>query len=61
MSSAEDGKLYVANLNKGIAKDRGEAVQSDFEIDSRREKIEKKAKAAEKNGSSEAGAIPEAG
>lgn len=64
LSSAEDGKLYVANLNKGIAKDRGEAVQSDFEIDSRREKIEKKAKAAEKNGTgdeTEAGAIPEAG
>ena len=66
LSSAEDGKLYVANLNKGIAKDRGEAVQSDFDIDSRRKKIEKKAKAGKQNGVSvenevQAGAIPEAG
>lgn len=66
LSSAEDGKLYVANLNKGIAKDRGEAVQSDFDIDSRRKKIEKKAKAGKQNGGSvenevQAGAIPEAG
>lgn len=66
LSSAEDGKLYVANLNKGITKDRGEAVQSDFDIDSRRKKIEKKAKAGKQNGGSgenevQAGAIPEAG
>lgn len=64
LSSSENGKLYVENLNKGIAKDRGEAVKSDFEIDSRREKLEKKTKAAEKdNGNSaetETGAIPEA-
>lgn len=63
LSSSEDGKLYVANLNKGIAKDRGEAVESKFQIDSRREKIkEKKEKAAEADGNGvEAGAVPDAG
>jgi Zn-dependent protease with chaperone function len=63
LSSSEDGKLYVANLNKGIAKDRGEAVESKFQIDSRREKIkEKKEKVAEADGNGvEAGAVPDAG
>ena len=43
LSSQENGKLYVDNLNKGIRKDRGEAVKSDFEIDKMRANIEKKA------------------
>lgn len=46
LSSEEDGKTYVANLNKGIQKDRGQKVENKFKIDDRKEKIaEKKAKA----------------
>lgn len=49
LSSEEDGKTYVTNLNKGIQKDRGQKVESKFKIDDRKEKIaEKKAKAEKK-------------
>lgn len=39
LSSSENGKLYVDNLNKGIAKDRGEKVNEKFAIDSRKAKV----------------------
>ena len=41
LSSSENGAQYAANLNKGISKDRGDAVQSRFDIDSRKAKIAK--------------------
>lgn len=41
VSDGENGQTYTDALNKGIRKDRGEAVKSDFAIDARREKIQK--------------------
>lgn len=41
VGDGENGQAYTEALNKGIRKDRGEPVQSDFAIDKRREKIQK--------------------
>lgn len=56
LASTENGKLYVDNLNKGIAKDRGEKVEEKFAIDSRKAKVTAdKAKAEKEAASADAG------
>ena len=46
LNEKENGRVYVDSLNKGIRKDRGEVVISEFAIDKQREKMEKKEIAA---------------
>ncbi len=41
LNDEENGKAYTAALNKGIQKNRGEAVKDNFKIDQRREKIQR--------------------
>lgn len=52
LASTENGKLYVDNLNKGIAKDRGEKVNEKFAIDSRKAKAAADKAKAEKEAAS---------
>ena len=44
VSDGENGESYREALNKGIRKNRGEPVQSDFAIDKRREKLQENQK-----------------
>ena len=44
LSDGENGKVMTDALNKGIRKDRGEPVKSDFAIDKRREKLQESQK-----------------
>lgn len=53
-NGSENGLEYTAALNKGISKDRGQAVKDDFEIDETRQQLEKQKKEAAEQGSSEA-------
>lgn len=53
-NGSENGLEYTAGLNKGISKDRGQAVKDDFEIDETRQQLEKQKKEAAEQGSSEA-------
>lgn len=54
LTSSENGKLYVDNLNKGISKDRGEKVKDKFAIDARKAKVA--AEKAEKTTEGQTGA-----